>query len=172
MNPRRYLMVAGCVALCLGCDGGPTSPMSPPLDRVFIYARNWPTEEVEIALIRQAGQSTLTLFVPAREEHPRIVLDSVGPAAEEPDEVRTMLETFDLWAMNAPDAPGAACRTVNGQRSCAITFNDYSLVMRVESGGKVRVQRYTGLEKSTGNAAARALADYVLAWARTTDGGV
>ena len=77
-----------------------------------------------------------------------------------------MLDSFDIWAMNAPDAPGAACRTVNGQRSCAITWEDYSLVMRVESGGTARVQRYTGLERSTGNPSARALADFVLAWAR------
>lgn len=170
MNPRRYLTVAVCVA-CIGCDNSPTAPVSPPIDRLFIYARNWPSEEVELALIRNAGESTVTLFLPAREDHPRIVLDSIGPGAEEPEEVRTMLASFDIWALNAPNAPGAACRTVNGQRSCNPTFNDYSLVMRVESGGKVRVQRYTHLELSTAVPSARALADFVLAWARTYEGG-
>lgn len=77
-----------------------------------------------------------------------------------------MLNAFDLWALNAPDAPGAACRTVLGQRSCSITFIDYSLVMQVQSGRDVRVQRYTRLEKSTANQSARALGDFVFAWAR------
>ncbi len=172
MRPVRNLIVAIGVACCIGCGDSPTSPAaSPPIDRLFIYARNWPTEEVEIALIRESGKSTLTLFVPERVEHPRIVLDSTGPAPEEPEKVRLMLESFDIWAMNAPNAPGAACRTVNGQRSCNITFEDYSLVMRVESGGKVRVQRYTHLELNTAVPEARALADYVLAWARELDGG-
>lgn len=77
-----------------------------------------------------------------------------------------MLASFDIWALNAPDAPGAACKTVRGQRSCSITFNDYSLVMRVQRGRQVRVQRYTGLENSTSNQSARALGDFVFAWAR------
>jgi hypothetical protein len=145
--------------------------VSPPIDRLFVYARTWPTEEVELALIRDAGESTVTLFRPARDGRPRIVLDSVGPGPEDVEEVGAMLDSFDVWAMNAPNAPGAACRTVNGQRSCAITFNDYSLVMRVESGGEVRVQRYTHLELSTASPSARALADLVLAWARKREGG-
>lgn len=81
-----------------------------------------------------------------------------------------MPDSFDVWAMNAPNAPGAACRTVDGQRSCAITWEDYSVVMRVESGGDVRVQRYTGLEKSTGTPSVRALGDFVLAWASKLEG--
>ena len=81
-----------------------------------------------------------------------------------------MLNSFDIWALNAPDAPGAACRTVLGQRSCNITFNDYSLVMQVQRGREVRVQRYTGLEKRTSNQSARALGDFVFAWARKRDG--
>ena len=166
MNPRRKFTVAICIALCIGCRDSPTSPVSPPIDRLFIFARNWPDDYVELSLIRDAGGSTLVLFRPYREGHPRTVIDSIGPGATEPEEVHTMLASFDIWAMKAPDAPGAACRTVNGQRSCAISWEDYSLVMRVESGGKVRVQRYTGLEKSTGNPSARALADFVLAWAR------
>lgn len=172
MNTSRYLRVAIVAAGCIGCgDDPPTSPAkSPPIDRLFIYARNSSPdvkkEEVELALTREAGRSTLVMFIPARPEHPRIVLDSIGPIPEEPERVRAMLASFDVWALNAPNAPGAACFTVNGQRSCNITFEDYSLVMRVESGSQVRVQRYTGLEKSTGNATARGLADYVLAWAR------
>ena len=127
-----------------------------------------------LAVIRDAGESTVVLFRQARDGQPRIVLDSIGPGPkeQEPEEVREMLASFDVWALNAPNAPGAACRTVNGERSCAITWNDYSLVMRVESGGQVRVQRYTGLEKSTGHASARALADFVLAWARERESGL
>ena len=83
-----------------------------------------------------------------------------------------MLNAFDIWALNAPDAPGAACRTVMGERSCSITFNDYSLVMRVQSGQEVRVQRYTGLEKSKSNQSARALGDFVFEWARNRGGSV
>jgi len=82
-----------------------------------------------------------------------------------------LLNSFDIWALNAPDAPGAACRTVLGERSCSITFNDYSLVMRVQRGREVRVQRYTGLEKSTSNRSARALGDFVFEWARQREGG-
>ena len=173
MNPRRYLAAAICVGLSIGCTDSPTAPeVSPPIDRLFIYATNWPNDEVELALIREAGQSTLTLFRPGREWRPRLVLDSVGPGPDEPEEVREMLDSFDIWALNAPNAPGAACRTVNGQRSCAITSQDYQLVMRVESGGEVRVQRYTRLGTSAGNPAARALADFVLAWARERESGL
>ncbi len=82
-----------------------------------------------------------------------------------------MLESFDIWAMNHPDAPGAACRTVNGERSCNITWNDYSLVMRVESGDDFRVQRYTGLETMPSSWPARGLGDFVLAWVRRIEGG-
>lgn len=62
--------------------------------------------------------------------------------------------------------------TVRGGRTCSITVNDYSLVMRVQRGRDVRVQRYTGLEHSTGNPTARALADFVFAWARARQEGV
>ena len=166
MNPRRLLTVAMTAACCIGCSDPPTSPVSPPIDRLFLFARNWPTEEVELFVFREGGQSTIVLFRPAREGQPRVVLDSIGPAPEEPEEVGEMLASFDIWALNAPNAPGAACTTVNGERFCDITWNDYSLVMRVESGSHVRVQRYTGLEKSTGHPSARALGDFVLAWAR------
>jgi hypothetical protein len=159
------------VALCAGC-AHPTSPApSPRIDRFLLFTRNWPTEEVEFALTRNAGQSTLVLYRPAREGKPRIVLDSVGPRPEDTEEVREMLASFDVWALNAPNAPGAACRTTNGQRSCHPTINDYSLVMQVESGGEVRVQRYTHLELGTAVPSARGLADFMLAWARKRDGG-
>ena len=176
---RRRALAAARSALCLltfaawsiGCSDEPTSPaVLPPIDRVLIYARNWPTEEVELAWVRESGHSTVTLFRPARDGQPRLVLDSIGPDLEDPEKVSEMLESFDIWAMNAPNAPGAACRTVNGQRSCAITWNDYSVVMQVERGGNVRVQRYTGLEKPTGDPSVRALGDFVLAWAREREG--
>lgn len=141
-----------------------------PIDRLLLFTAN-SAEEVELALIRNAGQTTLTLFRPARPGKPRLVVDSIGPGPEEPEEVRVMLNSFDIWALNAPNAPGAACRTVNGQRSCVITPNTYLLVMRVESGADVRVQRYSYLDLSTGNPTARALADFVLAWARKAEGG-
>ena len=171
MNPRRYLAVAMGVACSIGCSDSPTSPpVSPPIDRLFIFATNWPTEEVEFALIRESGQSTVMLFRPARDGNPRIMLDSIGPSQGEPEEVGAMLASFDVWALNAPNAQGAACRTTNGQRTCYPTSNDYQLVMRVESGGQVRVQRYTRLASSTAVPSARALADFVLAWARELDG--
>lgn len=173
MNNRRYLTVAIAAAVCIGCSDSPTSPaVSPPIDRLFIFARTL-TEDVTLALIRDGGESTVVLFRQARDGQPRIVLDSIGPdpKEQEPEEIRVMLASFDVWALNAPNAPGAACRTVNGQRSCNITFNDYSLVMRVESGDDVRVQRYTGLERSTAVPSARALADFVLAWAHELEGG-
>ena len=164
MNLMRRLMVAIGAACCLGCGDSPTFSESPPIDRMFIFVRNWPTDYVELSLIREAGGSTLVLFRPPAEGQPRMVIDSIGPGATEPPEIATILETFDLWALNAPNAPDAACTTVDGQRSCDITWNDYSVVMRVESGGDVRVQRYTGLETSAGSASARALGDFILAW--------
>lgn len=168
---RRGLCLLTCAGCCVGCSNSTTSPdrafESPPIDRLFIFVRDWPTEDVTLALVRTAHESTVTLFRDATlEGRPRTVLDSIGPFRNDPQKLREMLNTFDVWALNAPNAPGAACRTMNGQRQCAIAFNDYSLVMRVESGGEVRVQRYTGLEKTTANRSARALADYVLAWAR------
>lgn len=174
MNTSRIRTIAMCAAACIGCSDSPTSPArpttSPPIDRLFIFVRNWPTDYVELSLTRDAGGSTLVLFHPPGDGRPRTVIDSIGPGANEPEEVRTMLDSFDVWAMNAPNAPGAACRTVNGERSCAITWNDYSVVMRVESGGEVRVQRYTGLESDAGSPSVRALGDFVLAWVRRLKG--
>ena len=165
-----------CAAFWLGCSSAePTSPdpetTAPPIHRFLLYARNWPIEEVELAVVRDTSGSTVTLFRPARDGRPRVVLDSVGPNPTDAEEIRVMLDSFDVWALNEANAPGAACRTVDGQRSCAITTNDYSVVMQVERGWDVRVQRYTGLESSTGSRTARALGDYVLAWARRLEGG-
>lgn len=178
MTPMRRLTIALVAACCLGCgDDAPTSLdeglASPSIDRLYIFARNWPDEDVTLVLIRDAGQSTMSLFRQEHEGQPRVVLDSIGPGPldAEREEIRTLLASFDVWALNAPNAPGAACQTVNGARTCYPTFEDYSLVMRVESGGEVRVQRYTGLEKSTAVPSARALADFVLGWARRHDGG-
>ena len=166
LRTGRFLVL--CVAVGIGCSDKPTEPtVSPPIDRFYLFTRNWPTEEVELSLIRENGKSTAVLFIPERADHPRIVLDSIGPSETEPVEITEMLGTFDVWALNAPNAPGAACRTVNGQRSCNITFEDYSLVMQVESGNQVRVQRYTHLEARPTSDPARALADYALAWARS-----
>lgn len=160
------------LALGTGCGDSSTSPgpaASPRIDRLLVYARNWPVEEVEFAFTRGAAGSTVVLFRPARDGNPRVLLDSIGPVSEDVAEVRELLDTFDVWAMNHPNAPGAACRTVNGARSCNITWEDYSVVMLVESEGVVRVQRYTGLETRDGSWPARGLGDFVLGWARRVD---
>lgn len=175
-GPKRLLPCLWMLLPLLACGDPSTSPAPAPppesIDRLLIYARNWPTEEVEFALTRSDAGSTVVLFRPARDGNPRLVLDSIGPVAEDVADVRTMLATFDVWALNAANAPGAACRTVNGQRSCNITWEDYSVVMLVEVDGVVRVQRYTGLESPTpARQPARALGDYVLAWARRLDTG-
>jgi hypothetical protein len=143
---------------------------SPPIDRLFLFVRDTPRDDVELTLIRDAGKSTVTLIRPARPGRPRVVLDSIGPGENDAEMVVAMLDSFDVWALNAPDAPGAACKTRNGRRSCSITFNDYSLVMKVESGGETRVQRYTHLELRTSNRSARALGDFVFAWVRKREG--
>lgn len=169
---RRSLCLLICVACFIGCTHRarptalPAAPVeasvTPLIDRVDLFVRNTAREAVELTLTRDIRGSTMTWYVQRYDERRR----PTGPAKQDTDMVVRMLNSFDLWALNAPDAPGAACRTVMGQRSCSITFNDYSLVMRVQSGREVRVQRYTRLEKSTSNQSARALADFVFAWAR------
>ena len=167
---RRSLCVLICVACFMGCttrarpNALPAAPAeaSPPIDRVDLFVRNAAREAVELTLTRDTRASTVTWHVERSDGRRR----PSGPAEQDTDMVVRMLNSFDLWALNAPDAPGAACRTVLGQRSCSITFNDYSLVMRVQSGREVRVQRYTGLEKSKANPSARALGDFIFAWAR------
>jgi len=163
-----------CAACCIGCTnranalpGAPAAALvAPPIDRLDLFVRNAAREAVELTMTRDTRGTTVILARPAYDKRPPVVLDSIGPAGQDTDMVVRLLNSFDLWALNAPDAPGAACRTVMGQRSCSITFNDYSLVMRVQSGREVRVQRYTRLEKSTSNRSARALGDFVFEWAR------
>ena len=141
---------------------------APPIDSLFIYARR-PTEEVVFSLRRKDGGSRMELLRPARDGKPARVLAASGPGAPDAEEVVTMLRTFDVWSLNAPNAPGASCRTVKGQRKCIIAFQDYSIVMLVSSRGRVRVQRYIGLDEEGGHAGARALGDYLLAWAQQRD---
>lgn len=173
---RRSLCLLICAGCCIGCTSGakpnalPAAPdeasVPRPIERLDLFVRNAAREAVELTLTRDARGSTATLARPAYNGRRRMVLDSIGPAGPDAEMILRTLGSFDIWAMNAPDAPGAACKTVLGQRSCAITFNDYSLVMRVQRGRDVRVQRYTGLEKATANRSARALADFVFTWAR------
>ena len=169
---RRGVCLLICAACCIGCTSrakpnavpaAPAEALAPPvIDRVDLFVRNAARQFVELTATRHLRGSTVTWYVQRYDGR----LRPIGRAEQDTDMVVQMLSSFDIWALNAPDAPGAACRTVLGQRSCSITFNDYSLVMRVQSGRKVRVQRYTGLEKSTSNPSARALGDFVFAWAR------
>lgn len=160
------------------CPRHPLKQSQPARLIAYLFVRNAAREAVELTLTRDARGNTVTLVRPDYDGRRRPwrrsgrVLDSIGPDEQDTDNMAVrMLNSFDIWALNAPDAPGAACRTVIGQRSCSITFNDYSLVMRVQRGREVRVQRYTGLEKSTSNPSARALGDFVFAWARKREGG-
>jgi hypothetical protein len=172
---RGGLCVLACAAYSIGCTDAPTSPAqafkSPPIDRLQIFVRDWPNEYVEIDVVRNAGQSTVIVFRPSQPGQPRILLDSIGPADRDAEEVAKLLKTFDVWAMAAPNAPGAACRMDGGGWTCNPTFNDYSLVMRVISGGVTRNQRYTRLEKTTSSNPVRALGDFILAWSRKLDAG-
>lgn len=177
---RRSLCLLICAACCIGCTSRaqPHVPAAaaaetfaaPPIDRLDLFVRNAAREAVELTVTRDSRGSTVTLARPAYDGRRRTLLDARRPGEPKTDMVVRMLTSLDIWALNAPDAPGAACRTVMGQRSCAITFNDYSLVMRVQRGREVRVQRYTRLEKSTSNRSARALGDYVFDWARKREG--
>ena len=172
---RRGLCVL-IAAWCLGCsDASPTSPGraidASEIDRLLIFVRDWPNDYVEIDLRRQAGQSTLVMFRPAQPGVPRLVLDSIGPSSEDPQEIVELLNTFDVWAMADSNAAGAACSTKSGQWNCNITFNDYSLVMQVIADGEVRAQRYTHLERRTSSHPPRALADFIFAWMRRVKGG-
>ena len=173
---RRGLCLLICAACCVGCAARAKSDIlpaaaaeasvTPPFDSLDLFVRNAAREAVALNLTRKSRGGTETWYVRRYDWRQR----PLGPAEQATDMAVRMLNTFDLWALNDPDAPGAACRTVMGQRSCSITFNDYSLVMRVQRGRQVRVQRYTRLEKSTSNPSARALADFVFAWARMLEG--
>ena len=175
MNSRRHVTVAICAAFLIGCSDEPTStsPDHPSINRLEMFVRDtreFPGEEVEFVLARSDSGSTLTVFRPAREWRPRLVLDSIGPGAQEPEEIREILASFDVWTMAAPDAPGAACAMANGQWICHPVSNDYTLVMGVASGDVYRAQRYTRLESSPASRPVRALGDFVLAWARRLEG--
>jgi hypothetical protein len=171
---RRGLFVLICAACCAACSTQTRAQSTPrvaapsrSLDLVFVFVRDWAAkEDVELNMVRKNGRTTITLLREARPGRPRVLLDSIAAGEKAPEQIETILDSFDLWAMNAPDAPGAACKTVRGRRSCAIAFKDYSLVMQVERGRAVRVQRYTGLDRNTGNKSARALGDIILTWAR------
>lgn len=180
---RRGACLLICAASFLGCssarrNAATTSPaeafVSPSIERLAVVVLG-EKESARLTVTRADGLSTVVLERLPRDGRRQAVLDSIGPAQLEPQMVSEMLKSFDLWALNAPNARGAACRTHNGERKCAITSNDYSVVMEVVSRGKVRAQRYTGLEKSESSAvdgrrSARALGDYLLEWARRSEG--
>lgn len=178
MHVRQVSVGALLVAACtLGCAGGtapnavPASrPASGSIDRFDIFVRNWPDDVAELALSRKDGRTTVTLARPGYEGRRRVLLDSIGPSEQHAPKVAAMLDSFDIWAMNAPNASGAACQTAAGRRNCVITHQDYSIVMLVRRGNRERVQRYTGLDTRTGNRRARALGDFILSWAREREG--
>jgi hypothetical protein len=169
------LRLLAIVACCVGCSNttgtAGRGAKSPPIDRLFIYVRDWPKEEAHLTFVRDKGKSTVVLVRPGSEGRRGILLDSIGPDEKDAEMIVVLLDSFDVWALNAPNAPGAACTTANGERKCIITEYDYSLVMQVESRGRTRVQRYTRLEQSSSNRSARGLGDYVLAWARERQSG-
>ena len=170
MNRTRRLALAIAAACSLGCGDAPTSSgrdiADSEIEELMIFVRDWPDEYVEIALRRSAGQSTLLIFRPPQPGIPRILIDSIGPGAEDPPEIVQLLSTFDVWAMADSNAVGAACNTRSGQWVCRPTANDYSVVIGVTGGGMTRAQRYTRLRESTSSRTARALGDFVLEMAR------
>lgn len=185
-HARAFALAALCAALGPGCgDSEPTAPREPlavaDIDRLRIFVRNWPNaneaEYVQVVFERIAGRSMLVMYRPAQvatatlPAEPRVLLDSIGPQDDPPAEIVEIVRAFDVWAMADSNARGAACSTSTGEWVCNITVMDYSLVLGVESGGTRRSQRYTGLEGSAGNQAARALGDYVFAWSRRVAGG-
>ena len=182
----RRALVSSCVALSLGCgDSHSTAPQKPlavsDIDALRVFVRNWPsenlTEYVQVDYRRIDGQSVLVLYRPAQmatgdlSAVPRLLLDSIGPQDDAPPEIVEIVNTYNVWAMADSNAAGAACSTRTGEWVCNITARDYSIVLGVETGGMRRSQRYTGLEKSTGNARARALGDFVFEWSRRHGGG-
>jgi hypothetical protein len=163
-------LLVGCASAPAPNAGTVPRTAAASITRFDIFVRNGRYDVAELALTRQGGRSTVTLARPEYEGRPRVLLDSVGPSEADAEKVVAMLDSFDIWAMNAPNAPGAACQTVAGQRNCIITFGDYSIVMLVRRGNRERVQRYTGLDTRSANRRARALGDFILAWAREREG--
>ena len=125
---------------------------------------------VEIDFERHSSGSTLIMYRPSQPGVPRVLLDSIGPVAEDPQEIVELLGTFNVWAMADSNAAGAACSTRSGGWVCHPTFNDYSLVMAVEAKGTTRAQRYTALGEVGSNATARALGEFVFAMMRKRQG--
>lgn len=169
------ILAAGCI----GCgsrteqSAQPSSSRagaSPQLDSLDILVLNRPIEMVLLKVVRDASGSTIKLTRLPYHGRAGAVLDSIGPVSEYPEKLRELLRTFDVWAMNAPNAPGASCRTDHtGLRRCIVAEDDYSIVMRVGRDRRVRVQRYIDLGSSASNPQARALGDFILAWAHSRD---
>ena len=169
---KRLSMCLWMLVLCASCSN-PSSPerVSPPLalseiDRLVVFARDWPDRYVEIDFRRHATGSTLVVFRPPQGGVPRILLDSIGPVTEDPAEIVELVDTFNVWALADSNAAGAACSTRTGQWVCNPTWEDYSVVLAVWSGGTMRSQRYTRLDDRTSNWAPRALGDFAFAMMR------
>jgi hypothetical protein len=170
----RGILLLSLVVLYAGCGNGQSTAPAPsnatgPIDRLLVFARDWPNEYVEIDFKRDANGRTLVMFSPPHGGQPRVLLDSVGPATDDPPEIVELLSRFDVWAMADSNATGAACNTSKGYWNCKATSNDYSLVMQVIRGGVSRSQRYTNLHAGTANENARALADFMIAWKRKVE---
>ena len=132
------------------------------------------SESLHLTMERKKGYSTIVLVRMARNGLSARMLDSIGPIPTDPERVRQLLTSFDVWELNAPNSRGAACTTYRGERQCKLTVNDYSVVMEVVRRRNTRVQRYTGLEQDTSLSAprrrsARALGDFIFAWAREAE---
>jgi hypothetical protein len=166
---RTSLRLLTCAVACLGCTNPPTSPdlARAPIDRLQMFVTHDGQEHVEIDFRRQAGKSILLMFRPgANVTMPRLMIDSIGPATEDPPELVEILKTFDVWAMADSNAAGGSCNTKSGRWVCDISHHRYTLVLGVRRGGVSRAQRYTRLDQSVGNKQARALADSISAWTR------
>jgi hypothetical protein len=170
LRSRLWLLISA--VCCFSCTNGmePNASELFPIDRMLIFVRDWPNEYVEIDLKRNGSQSTFTIYRPPQPGQPRILLDSIGPAEGDPEEIVELLKNFNIWAMADSNAVGAACNTRGGGWNCNPTFNDYSLVIGVTRGGVTRGQRYTALRASTSNKTARALGDFIFAMARKRTG--
>lgn len=166
---KRGILLVVLAALSAGCSNGQTTEPAPsnvtgPIDRLQVFARDWPDEYVEIDFKREANGSTLVMISPPHGGQPSVLLESIGPATNDPPQIVELLNRFDVWAMADSNAAGAACNTSKGYWDCNATSNDYSLVMQVIRGGVSRSQRYTNLHSQSANANARALADFMIAW--------
>ena len=165
---KRLSMCLGMLVLCASCNDPTSSPSTQRLDaeeidRLVVFARDWPDRYVEVDFRRQAGGSTLVVFRPPQPGVPRVLIDSIGPSAEDPAEIVELLDTFNVWALADSNAADAACSTSSGSWVCNPTWEDYSVVLAVWSGGTTRSQRYTRLDAIRSEHVARELGDYVFA---------